>query len=148
MELGNADTLTQRQKVLEKIRYSLATLEKGYWGLQKGDPDFRLDARYNTEEIRKLFKAANQHFFYITQLARELVEQTKLNSPQLKRTQQKLSKEVPPFVSYMQEIAFKYDEQATEIMLIGGAWLCGSPLYLSCCLCSLACLSFARLHAL
>jgi hypothetical protein len=119
-QLGNADTLTQQQKVLEKIQYSLTTLEKGYWGLQKGDPDFRLDARYNTEEIRKLFKAANQHFFYITQLTRELLEQAKLDSPQLKHIQQKLSKEVPPFVSYMQEIAFQYDEQATEIIAYWG----------------------------
>lgn len=119
-QLGAAGSPEEQQKAIQTIQYSLATLEKGYWGLQKGDPDFNLDAQYNTDETRALFKVADRHFLRLTQLAREIAANPGIDSSALTRAQQTLSKEVPPFVSYMQDIAFKYDEQAAGIVAYWG----------------------------
>ncbi len=119
-KLSAASTAEEQQQHIQNIQYSLATLEKGYVGLQKGDPDFNLDVQYNTEEIQAIFRVANQHFSRLTNLAHELIEAPQLDSSLLAQARQTISKEVPLFVSYMQDIAFKYDEQAAQVVAYWG----------------------------
>lgn len=119
-QIYNQPDSLEKARLKEKLYYTTATFQKSYIGLQKGDTDFRLDAQYNTEEIKQLFAANEKHYAQIVSAISQVLEADVLSPTQWQRLLQGIQTEVPSFVRYMQSIVFKYDEEATEVIAYWG----------------------------
>ena len=107
----------EQKHQLEVLSKSLYDLKAVHLGLQHGDPKLGLPSRDNTPQVKELFVAVEPYHAKIVQALATLLEKSKretLDHGLLQRTVDVMFANEPAFLSAMEKITFRFDEDAKK----------------------------------
>jgi signal transduction histidine kinase len=118
----NAPNKDSAAIVLEQMEFKLGLLEKAYIGLQKGDPDYGLNARFNTPSILADFKNTDLYYQPMVKQIKEILELKNQVLPKdsllffgkLRSIQPKITELASDFSNKMLDLNFSYDAKAAD----------------------------------
>lgn len=128
MLASNAPSKDSAATLIEQMEFKWDLLEKAYTGLQKGDPDYGLNARFNTPDILADFKNTDLYYEPMENQVKDIMrlkndilpKDSLLFFTKIKSIQPKLTEAASDFSNKMLDLSFSYDQKAADELAYWG----------------------------